>query len=533
MRRGITPLTDRIRSTLRAHALAARLGMPVEDALAKVESERLTRRELVRRATAAGAVALVASAGPRPLAARASATPPVVIVGAGLAGVRAAHWLYRVKRIPATIYEASTRAGGRCWSLRGMFDDGVVVEHGGQLINTEHTAVRTLAATLGLRLVEVNGGAYQGWPDRYWIDGADYPYDAANEDWGHVWWAMKTALQSAPYPQTVAEHTAAGAALDAMTVDEWLDANVPGGLSSRFARLMQANVVAEYGLDPDRQSALNLVYLLGWNSRASLAPVNGSDERFAVEGGNDRLVSGMLAELPAGTVRYGHELVALRASPGGSITCTFRTGNRYLDVSAERVILTLPFTTLRECDLARAGFGALKLRAIRELDLGTNAKLHVQLSSRPWVAAGYGGTAYTDLSMFQCGWDDTSATTAAKGVFVFFPGGRQVETWRGPAFGVPSRQQVASYLAQGDAVFPGIRAAYTGTAYRDAWLFHPWAKGAYTCPQPGQYTTLFGVAGLREGNVFFAGEHTSTTFFGYLEGAVRSGERAAREVSGS
>jgi monoamine oxidase len=532
-RRGLSPLTDQIRRTLAAHARAERTGVPVEEILERACSTELSRRDLLRRAGVVGASGAVLAAGLRPRAARAAAAPSVVVVGAGLAGVRAAHWLYRVKGIDATVYEASTRVGGRCWSLRDYFDDGVVVEHGGQLINTDHNTIRNLVNSLGLKLVEVNGGAYQGWVDRYWIDGADYPYDAANADWGQVWSAMKAALQSAPYVQTYDANTPAGIALDHMTVDEWLDANVPGGLSSRFAKLMQGNVVAEYGMDSDQQSALNLVYLLGWNAQNSLDPVNGSDERFAVEGGNDQIVSRMLDELPAGTVKLDHALTAVRANAGGTVTCTFQRGNRAVDVTADRVVLALPFTTLRDCDLSRSGFSPLKLRAIDELGLGYNAKIHVQLSSRPWVATGYGGTAYTNQEGFQCGWDDTSWSTATKGVFVFFPGGRQVQGWRGQAFGPGSKQEVASYLDQGDAVFPGMKAAYTGKSWRDAWIFNPWSKGAYTCQQPGQYTSVFGVGSVREGNVFFAGEHTSTYYWGYLNGAVESGERAAKEVSAS
>lgn len=529
-RRGVTPLTGQIQRTLAAHGRSQQSGVPVDEILGEATEQRVSRRTVLR-AGAVGAAAAAFAPAARPAPARAAGTPPVLVVGAGLAGIRAAHWLHQVKGIASTVYEASSRIGGRCYSLRGYFDDGVVVEHGGQLINTDHNTIRNLVNNLGLKLVEVNGGAYQGWVDRYQIDGSDYPYDAANEDWGQVHAAMKDALQAAPYCQTYDYQTAAGVALDHMTVDEWLDANVPGGLSSRFAKLMQSNAVAEYGMDPDQQSALNLVYLLGWNPRNSLDPLNGADERFAVEGGNDQIVTRMVAELPAGTVRYGHELVAVRAESGGAATCTFLVGNRYVDATAPRVILALPFSTLRDCDLSRSGFSQLKLRTIRELDLGYNAKLHVQLSSRPWVAAHYGGTAYTNVEGFQCGWDDTSATTATKGVFVFFPGGSQVQSWGGDDFGPTSRAQVESYAAQADAIFPGFRAAYTGRNYRDAWILNPWSKGAYTCQRPGQYTSVFGAGSVPEGNVFFAGEHTSTYWFGYLNGAVESGERAAKEVA--
>lgn len=77
-----------------------------------------------------------------------------------------------------------------------------------------------------------------------------------------------------------------------------------------------------------------------------------------------------------------------------------------------------------------------------------------------------------------------------------------------------------------------MTAAYTGKSYRDAWHLNPWSKGAYTCQRPGQYTSLFGVGTVRAGNVHFAGEHTSVEYYGFLNGAVESGERAAREVVG-
>ena len=131
----------------------------------------------------------------------AAAEPDVVVVGAGLAGLRAAHWLWRVKGIPSAVYEGSTCSGGRCWTLRDHFP-GYVVEHGGALINTDHNAIRNLARSLGLTLDTVNGGSYAGWVDKYWIDGADYPYDVANADWGQVWLAVKNTVKAAPYPQT-------------------------------------------------------------------------------------------------------------------------------------------------------------------------------------------------------------------------------------------------------------------------------------------------------------------------------------------
>ncbi|MFF2494971.1 flavin monoamine oxidase family protein [Agromyces sp. NPDC058064] len=542
-RRGTTPQTARLGRIIRAHAEAERTGLPVGEVIERAaaaaaddaERSKLSRRDALKVAGVAGAGAALAMATPAPAFAAAAAAKPtapsVAIVGAGLAGTRAAHWLWRTKGIASTLYEGSARPGGRCYSLRGHFDEGIVVEHGGAFINTDHNAIRNLASNLGLTLDVVDGGSYNGWEDKYWIDGADYSYDDANDDWGQVYSAMKADLAAAPYCQTHDSHTAAGVALDAMTVDDWLAQKVPGGLSSRFAKLMRSNVMAEYGLESHEQSALNLVYLLGWNAQNSLAPVNGADEKYLVRGGNDQIVTRMIAELPASTVRYGHELIAVKRNADGTVRLSFAVGNSIVDKTVDRVILALPFTTLRECDLSQSGFSALTRRAIDELGLGANAKIHVQLDRRPWVERGYGGSTYTNPSGFQCGWDDTASHPLPTGIFNFFPSGDQVKAWSGPAFGVPTAQQVSGMLAQLEPIHPGVTAAYSGKSYRDFWWGNRWSKGAYTCQRPGQYTGLFGVGSTPEGNVHFAGEHTSVEYYGFLNGAVASGERAAKAVA--
>ncbi len=536
-----TALTAQMRALLAAHDEAERTGIPADEIIA-MQRERLStinRRDFLRTAGVVGAAgATMAVSGGlafSPFSARANAAtaPKVLIVGAGLAGIRAAHYMYRVKGIAATIYEGNDRAGGRCWSLRGFFDQGQIVEHGGAFINTQHTTTRSLASSLGLKLRPVYGGNQPPGDDKYWIDGALYSAADAGADWRAVQRVFKREAADAPFPQTYNNSTRRGRELDNMTVNEWLDANIPGGLSSRLAKLMQSDVIAEYGLDPDQQPALNLIYLLGWNPPNSLTPLAGDDEKYTIEGGNDQLVQAMLDQLPAGTVQYGNRLTAIKRNSNGTVTCTFKSGNKSVDVSADKVILALPFTTLRDCDLTKSGFSALKVRAIRELDLGANAKLHVQLNSRPWVTQGYGGSAYSNMTGWQCAWDDTVGQSMSKGIVCQFPGGRSVtDSWKGAAFGPAPAAQVSQFLAQIEPCFNGITAAYNGKAYRDAWPLNPWSKGAYSCPKVGQYSTLWGVQGLPEGNVHFAGEHTSIDDFGFLDAAVVSGARAGKEVAG-
>jgi monoamine oxidase len=86
----------------------------------------------------------------------------------------------------------------------------------------------------------------------------------------------------------------------------------------------------------------------------------------------------------------------------------------------------------------------------------------------------------------------------------------------------------------GRARLPGLRADFLGRAHVDHWSRDPWTWGSYAAFLPGQYTRFAGFAGRSEGGVHFAGEHTAPLVDqGYLNGAVRTGVRAAGEVLGA
>ena len=242
----------------------------------------------------------------------------------------------------------------------------------------------------------------------------------------------------------------------------------------------------------------------------------------------------MANELPAGTIQSGQRLVGLKVNSDGSYTCTFESAGAIKEVLADHVVLTIPFTTLRQVDLSRAGLSARKMRAIRHLQLGTNIKLHLQFKSKVWVDHGLSGTTYADNGADTV-WDCTSYQTGKTGILVDFIGGRQgLEL---PArYGLRSDEQVAptalasDTLAALEPIFPGATAAFNGLAYCSAGLLDPRAGGSWSQYNVGQYTDFGGYEGVREGNLHFAGEHTSIDFQGFMEGAVSSGERVAGEI---
>lgn len=531
-----SPVTRRFRELFAAHAEAERRGIPVDEVAGErrelSEERRVTRGRLLAEATAAGMA--LAGAGMLSKTARAASTARVAIVGAGLAGIRCAHRLWTGgSRVASTVYEAdTTHVGGRCWSLRGYFGDGLVAEHGGAFINHDQTAIRNLAKTLGLKEEVVNGGDLPGGEEIYWFDGEPYTYGEANSDWGDIGYRVfQDAYKLAPWPQRYDGNTAEGRRLDLLSVPEWLDETGIGS-SSRFGRLLLADVVSEYGGDPSDQPALNLLYLLAWNNQNSLEPLPGDDEKYHIVGGNDQIVSRLVAQLPGGSIKQGHELLALRENGTGTYTLTFQVGNTTTQVIADHVVLALPFSTLREVDLSRSGLSPLKVQAIQQLGMGQNAKLHLQVQRKTWPPLGYAGVSYTDWDAFCVAWDDSvTRGTSGPAILLAFPGGSTGENvLTGAAHDKAPRRDVNWFLNQIEPIFPGTSAAYSGLAYEDHWSVDPWHRGAYSYWRLGEYTAFSGYEGVQEGNIHFAGEHTDPEEQGFLNGAVTSGERAASEV---
>jgi monoamine oxidase len=526
------------------HAQSGRTGVPVAELLGAVEAERgrragasrvegRTRRELLVGAGAlAGGAALAGSpaAAVARRVARARAKPRVAIVGAGLAGLRCAHLLWTQdpgSPVASTVYEAHpARAGGRCWTLRDFFSGGLITEHGGSFLNSNQTAVRGLATRLGLRQEVVNGGDLPSGEEVFFIDGRLYTYAEANADWHDIGFpAFRTAAKQL-------QSDAGAARLDRLSVPEWLDSTEIGS-SSRFGKLMLANTVTENGGDPGDQSAQDLIYLLTGNPRSSLQPLPGDDERFHIVGGNDQLVSRMIAQLPTRAVRHDHVLVAIRERADHAVRLIFDVSGKSVEVTADLVVLALPFSTLRDVELTHSGLSKTKRHVITTMGMGTNAKIHLELSHKTWPALGYSGATYGEWQRLACGWDDVVqlGPNASPALYLAFPGGRVGRTGlTGKAHGAAPAHDVRWALDELENVFPGTSAAYTGRAYEDHWALDPWVRGAYSYYRVGQGNTYGQLAGAADGRFLFAGEHTSINNIGFLDGAVETGERAARQV---
>jgi monoamine oxidase len=517
-----TPLVEMLRRAVSAAGEASIRGTETRRVLEKRALSKISRRKFISRASAAGLATL---AGRSLLAKKGAGTPArVIVVGAGLAGLTCA---YRLKQagIIATIYEANSRVGGRCWTRREDFGEAQIAEHGGELIDQGHTHIRQLAQELRLPLDNLLRAEVNGTEPFYYFDGASYTYEEAVDDLKAIWQTLHRDLIDAGYPTLYHQSTRRAQQLDQMSIIDWINQSIPGGIASRLGQLLDVAYNIEYGAECDRQSALNLLYLLGYNSPGQFSVFGQSDEKFHVRGGNDRIATTLASQL-ASPIVGETRLVAVRRNAAGAFTLSFQRGALTFDVTADKAVFGLPFSILRESvDLTQADFSALKMIAIRELAMGTSAKLNVQFSRRHWNTLGSSGDTYSDRG-YQNTWEVTRGQPGTAGILVDYTGGN---IGNGFNTGTPA-SRAQQFLEQIEPVLPGLSATWNGRATIDHWPSNPFSLGSYSYWQIGQYTRFAGIEGEQEGNAHFCGEHTSVDAQGYLEGAVESGERAAAEV---
>ncbi len=524
-----TPLFTFLRRSLRLAHHAHVSGRPTDAVVDEWrETARISRRSFVAGSSAVALTLAVTGCAPGGrLGGGRTATSrrddePVVIVGAGIAGLTCA-WRLRQAGIPVRVMEAQSRTGGRMYSLRDHFADGQVCELGGELIDTGHSHIRALAAELGIPLNDLATDD-PALDETVWhVEGAK----RSEEDVVAAFLPIAGRILDTLRPfgdefDPVASDPQGAESLDRMTLAEWLDRE---GVSGWMRKLLDVAYTTEYGLETDRQSALN--FLLMIDPAAPPFRIFGdSDERFHVQGGNDRIVR-TLADRVADRIETDTVLEAVTRRADGRHTLTFRRDSGVRTVIARHVVLALPFTLLRDVELD-VPMPSAKRRAIAELGYGTNAKLMIGFSSRPWRERhGSNGSVVTDLP-FQLVWETSRMQSGRAGILTNFSGGNH-----GLRVGQGTPAAQADALVRDlEKIFPGVAAAREGMKeVRFHWPTNRWVRGSYASYLAGQWTTIRGLEGESLDTLHFAGEHCSLDAQGYMEGGCETGEQAAERVT--
>jgi monoamine oxidase len=139
------------------------------------------------------------------------------------------------------------------------------------------------------------------------------------------------------------------------------------------------------------------------------------------------------------------------------------------------------------------------------------------------LPASSNGSIFTDLPL-QCTWETSRGQAGKSGILTNFLGGAAAKQLTTECFG--------EFHQELNRVFPGIGDKFDGKRAIMNWPKYKFTRGSYSCPLVGQYTTLLKAAPEPEldGRLIFAGEHTSGDFAGFMNGAIQSGNRAAKEI---
>ncbi|HUQ07863.1 MAG TPA: NAD(P)/FAD-dependent oxidoreductase [Kofleriaceae bacterium] len=527
-----TPLFASLRRALRRAAAAQRGGHSPDQIsehlanLARRGSQariaRPSRRDILRIGGITGAAAAVpfTAFGSAGCGDNVDGTASVAVIGGGAAGLMAARTLLSAG-VDVTVYEASSRTGGRMFTRTGLFPDGKVVELGGELVDSGHELMMMLADDLDLTLDDLVADGAGLRADTYHFDGAVVPEATIVNAFTPLAARMAAAVTASDADDAEFDR------LDNMSITEWLGGEGMLASSSLIRRILERAYTGEYGLEVDEQSIFNLLYLIDHEEPDPFRIYGDSDERYHIREGSQAIVDGLASPL-AGRIELEHELVAIATESDGRPRLTFDAPSGTVEITVDRAVIAIPFTTLRRVDLSASGFSDEKLEMITELGYGTNAKLMMGFDTRPWRTTSMAtGSSVSDVGELQATWETSRGYGGTVGVLTNFVGGD-----RGLAIGNgTAEERAAEALPWLNTVFPGSQAAYiANSAVRQHWPTAPFALGSYACYRPGQ-AGYSGNEGARDGNFHFCGEHTSIDFQGYMEGAVETGLRAADEIA--
>lgn len=237
-----------------------------------------------------------------------------------------------------------------------------------------------------------------------------------------------------------------------------------------------------------------------------------------IEGGFDQIARRLASRV--GSIQYNTELVRLDRS--GPIRATVRSEGREEIITADRVVLTLPFSVLRNIRVDPP-FSPAKTQIIGNLGYYQGSQFLIETQTRFWQDANLSGGARTDGPGDI--WDMSFGLPGRAGILSVTTGGPDVEA-KLSALTPEQRQAFGLGLAQ--AAYPDIK-TQSQKVLAHRWTDEPHARGAFSVFYPGQMSHWTNTIIRPEGLVHFAGEHTSA-HSGWIEGALWSGDHVSQEI---
>ena len=447
----------------------------------------------------------------------------VVVIGAGYSGLACTLALQQAG-LSVLLLEARDRPGGRCLNQRlpAPFEQ-FVVEAGAEFIGPGHDRMYALAQTYGIGTfptynkgklvgyIDGNRSEYSGIIPRGSLLGsaeagiamarldamaADVPLEAP--------WTAKQALE-----------------WDGQTVQTWVDQNV---FSQAAKKLIRLAVSAVFSAEPRELSLLYLLfYIHAAGKLETLISTAGGAQQDRLVGGSQRIALAM-AQAIGDSLVYSTPVHA--AEDQGDLVA-IQTAHQ--TIMAKHVVVAMsPWMASRIQFTPLSPAMQLRMQLMQRAPMGTIMKVNAIYEKPFWRDAGLNGQITSDTFLPTATFDSTPEQDGAPGVLLGFINGKDAR--QALAMAPEERKKAVLDAFQ---VYFGPQAGFPLGYIEKNWQEETWSGGGpvglFT---PGLLSEYGPVLRVPTGRIHWAGTETALEWTGYMEGAVRSGERAAQEVLG-
>ena len=439
----------------------------------------------------------------------------VVVVGAGFAGLTAARRLQQAGR-SVLVLEARDRVGGR--TVNHAFADGTIVELGGQWVGPTQDRVLALVEELGLdtfatyeegeHLLGVGGNARRWQGETFGLD-EEALIDVAETQ------AALEAL-AATVPLGAPWHAPGARELDGQTVESWLVANMKTETGLRFWRML---VAALFSADPDQMSLLHFLFYIHSGGMIDMLVATGGGAQDSRIVGGSQAIALRAAEALGDVVRLGCPVDEIRQD-ANDVEIVQRHGT----VRAECVIVAVP-PALAGRIRYRPALPARRDHLTQQVPMGCVIKMQIRYDEPFWREDGLSGFVLSLDDPVTVMFDNSPQDLRSGVLLGFLEGGHATTA------SLMDARERRELVLQCFAKYFGERALRPVEYIELDWTADEYSRGCYGGRMgTGVWTRYAQTLSQPVGRIHWAASETSDVWNGYMEGAVRSGERAAKDA---